>query len=494
MKKYFFTVSLLLLTQFITAQVDPKSDLYKTIMSKDSLLFTIGFNTCDIAQFENLLSDEFKFFHDKDGISDKKQFLTSLRNGLCASPDSYQSRRELISGSTEIFPLYKNNVLYGAIQKGNHRFYETIPPSKEAYAGSARFSNVWLLENGIWKLSECLSYDHQNTDFSDDSNSIFTNEVSIEKWLKENKIPTLGVGIINNGKLQQIKVYGELQPGVSAPYNTVFNVASLAKPVTAMVALRLTSMNKWDLDEPLYHYWVDPDVSKDKNHKNLTTRHILSHQSGFPNWRWESKSGKLEFQFIPGTQYQYSGEGFEYLRKALEKKFNKNLNDLALELLFEPLNMTDTKFVWDENKYASRFAIGYNIEGKPYKTIKNKTPNAADDLLTTIEDYSNFMISILNGSLLSEPIYKEMTTPKIKVNDNKYFGLGFVIYDLGNDEYAISHSGGDDGCQTLAVVFPKTKQGIIIFTNVDDGYKVYEPLLSNYFGEKGKRILAIEKQ
>src|SRR5690606_6591168 len=177
------------------------------------------------------------------------------------------------------------------------------------------------------------------------------------------------------------------------------NVASLAKPVTAMVALRLASMRKWDLDEPLFHYWIDPDVAQDKNHKQLTTRHVLSHQSGFTNWRWETISGKLEFQFTPGTQYQYSGEGFEYLRKALEKKFKKTLNQLATELLFEPLNMTDTQYIWDENKYNTRFAIGYNTEGKPYKTIKNTTANAADDLLTIIEDYSKFMISVLNGDL-----------------------------------------------------------------------------------------------
>ncbi len=494
MKKYFFTVSMLILAQFASAQVSPTSDLYKTIISRDSLLFTIGFNTCDITQFENLLCDDFKFFHDKDGIADKKQFLHSLRNGLCASPETYQSRRELVAGTTEIFPMYKNNVIYAVIQKGNHRFYETIPPNEETFAGVARFTHVWLLENGQWKLSESLSYDHQNSDFSDEENTLFNNEASVEHWLKENKIPTLGIGIINNGKIQHIKVYGELQPGVKAPYNSVFNVASLAKPVTAMVALRLASMRKWDLDEPLFHYWIDPDVAQDKNHKQLTTRHVLSHQSGFTNWRWETISGKLEFQFTPGTQYQYSGEGFEYLRKALEKKFKKTLNQLATELLFEPLNMTDTQYIWDENKYNTRFAIGYNTEGKPYKTIKNTTANAADDLLTTIEDYSKFMISVLNGDLLSEPIFKEMTTPEVKVNHDKYFGLGFLIYDLGNDEYAISHTGGDLGCQTLVVMFPKTKQGIVIFTNVDDGYKVYEKCLVEYFGEKGKRIVAIEKQ
>lgn len=125
----------------------------------------------------------------------------------------------------------------------------------------------------------------------------------------------MGIGVITDGKVQQVKVFGELKPNISAPHNTIFNVASLTKPVTAIVALKLVSQGKWNLDEPLYHYWTDADVAKDANHKILTSRHVLSHQSGFPNWRLD----KLQFEFTPGTKYQYSGEGFEYLRKALEK-------------------------------------------------------------------------------------------------------------------------------------------------------------------------------
>jgi hypothetical protein len=89
------------------SQVEKNSELFKTIISKDSLLFNVGFNTCDISQFENLLSDNFEFYHDKDSISNKKQFLHNLRNGLCISPTTYQSRRELLPKSTEIYSLYK---------------------------------------------------------------------------------------------------------------------------------------------------------------------------------------------------------------------------------------------------------------------------------------------------------------------------------------------------------------------------------------------------
>lgn len=492
MKKLFILFCLIFTTQVANAQIAKDSDLYQLILSKDSLLFQVGFNTCDMSQFESLLSENFEFFHDKDSISYKKEFINTLRNGLCESPATYQSRRELVLESTEIFPLYNNKVLYGAIQTGDHLFFEKIGDKTETFASSAKFTHVWLLENGSWKLSKGLSYDHQENRVVNNQSSIFDNDAEIEKWLIENKVPTLGIGVIKEGKLQQVKVFGELENGTSAPYNTIFNVASLTKPITAMVTLKLVSSGKWDLDEPIAAYWTDPDVSKDNNAKLLTTRHILSHQSGFTNWRGNNPDGKLHFEFQPGSKYQYSGEGFEYLRNALEVKFHKTLNELAQELIFEPVEMTDTKYFWDKKTDSTRFAIGYNGEGIPYETVKNKTANAADNLLTTIEDYSNFLVSVLNADGLSAKVYEDMVAHQVETKKDKYFGLGFEIYDLGNGEYALSHGGADEGCQTIVFILPKTKQGIVIFTNVDDGYKVYEKLLTHYLGESGRKIIAIE--
>lgn len=163
--KYLFKVFLVICfldsSVIASAQVESSSELYKTILSKDSLLFDIGFNRCDISQFESLLSENFEFFHDTDSISNRSQFLISVRNGLCKSPATYQSRRELVPGSTEVFPLYKKGKLYGAIQHGKHRFYENIQGRPERFASAARFTHVWILENGVWKLNKGLSYDHQ---------------------------------------------------------------------------------------------------------------------------------------------------------------------------------------------------------------------------------------------------------------------------------------------------------------------------------------------
>jgi CubicO group peptidase (beta-lactamase class C family) len=472
----------------IQAQVDKNSDLYKTILSKDSLLFDIGFNHCDIKQFEILLSENLKFYHDKDGISDKTKFLFELKNGLCKNPEIRQVNRFLVKESTEIFPLYKNGVLYGAVQNGEHMFSE----KRESQGGIAKFTNVWQLESGEWKLVTSFSFDHKPLENKKTEKPIFDNDTEIEKWLKDNKIPTLGIGLIENGKLQQIKVFGEITKDVWAPYNTIFNVASLTKPVTALVALKLVSLGKWNLDEPIYKYWTDPDIANDQRNKQLTTRIILSHQTGFPNWRWMNESKKLNFQFDPGTKYQYSGEGMEYLRKALEKKFNKSLQQLANELLFEPLKMTDTKYIWDKNVDTTRLAIGYNKDGKAYETVKNKTPNAADDLLTTIEDYGKFLISVMNSDGLTKKVFEEMTSNQVATTKGKHFGLGFEIYNLGNGEFALSHGGSDNGVQTIFFIFPKTKKGILIFTNSDTGGNVYENLLKHYLGDNGQKIFDIE--
>lgn len=142
------------------AQEPPTSELHQILKAKDSLLFTIGFNTCDIRPFEKLISDHFEFYHDLGGITKSKaDFISGIQNGLCQS--EYKSRRELICGSLQVFPLKQNGVLYGAIQTGSHRFYETGKNKKEYPTSVARFTHVWLLENGEWKFSRGLSYDHQ---------------------------------------------------------------------------------------------------------------------------------------------------------------------------------------------------------------------------------------------------------------------------------------------------------------------------------------------
>ncbi|GAB1857890.1 hypothetical protein MHTCC0001_27270 [Flavobacteriaceae bacterium MHTCC 0001] len=484
--KYLLPLLILCGVIYSNAQINKNTDLHKKIIKNDSLLFSIGFNTCDINQFENILTNDFEFFHDKGGKQDKTGFLNTLKNGLCKSPENYQSRRELINSSTKIYPLYDNGNLYGAIQTGIHNFYETINNGPERLASSADFNHLWVLENNYWKLKRSLSFNHKGKKEVESINLF--NPLVLKQYLIDNNIPTLGLGIITNGKLEEIKVIGSHNGKDKAPINTIFNVASLTKPVTAYVALMLVSQNKLSLDEPIYKYWTDPDLKDDKRHKQITIRHILSHQTGFPNWR----DKKLKLQFSPGTQYQYSGEGFEYLRKVLENKFNKSLDQLAFELIFEPLKMNDTKYIWDNNVNDQLQALGYDKNGENYNTHHRKKANGADDLLTTVEDYGTFLTAVLNGYGLSKQIFKEMQSNQVSSQKGKHFGLGFEKYDFKDGNFALSHGGSDNGAQTIVFIFPKTKQGILIFTNIDDGYKIYGDILIQYLGTYGREIIEIE--
>lgn len=320
-------------------------------------------------------------------------------------------------------------------------------------------------------------------------------ETELPGWLKETNVPAAGVAIIEDGKLKYAKIFGELKKGVPAthalPTNAIFQVASLTKPIVEVLTLRLVTAHRWKLDEPLAKYWIDPDVQNDPRHQNLTTRHVLTHQSGFPNWRTMNASKKLEFISDPGTKVSYSGEGLEYLRRALEKKFNKPLERLADEWLFQPYAMTHTRFFWDSSIDESLFAVAHNAEGKPYDLQKHTTANAADLLLTTVDDYALFAINVMKSKGLSRAVFEDMVRPQAPYPSGKnlFFGLGWmVIPALSNGEYALAHTGSDPGVNTVVILFPKSQRGLIVFTNGDNGAKVWTRILAEAF-DVGKEML-----
>ena len=132
------------------AQIDKNSDLFTTLKTKDSLLFEVGFNQCHLNELDKLVFDDLEFYHDKDGVTkSKKQFINSIKENLCFSGKNI-IKRILDKTSLEVFPLYQEDKLYGALQTGIHNFGQT----------KARFSHLWLIEDNEWKLSAVISYDH----------------------------------------------------------------------------------------------------------------------------------------------------------------------------------------------------------------------------------------------------------------------------------------------------------------------------------------------
>lgn len=158
--KYALSLLFLCLFHFSHAQVASDSELFKTLYTQDSLLFGVGFNNCDISQFEALVGEDCRFFHDQSGmLKSKEAVVASIRDGLCKL--NYRPRRELVEGSVQVFSLHDQGVLYGAIQTGEHRFYARYEDRPEELTSVARFTHLWLLKEKNWRLATVLSYDHR---------------------------------------------------------------------------------------------------------------------------------------------------------------------------------------------------------------------------------------------------------------------------------------------------------------------------------------------
>jgi len=137
-----------------------KSELYYLLKEKDSLMFELSYNQLDTSILEELATDDIEFYHDQGGATyTKKDFIDGMK-GL--GNLSYKARRELVKGSTEVFPMYKNGELYAAILKGEHNFYAKEPNDKpEYFTSSAKYTVLWILVDKEWKISRIYSYDHQ---------------------------------------------------------------------------------------------------------------------------------------------------------------------------------------------------------------------------------------------------------------------------------------------------------------------------------------------
>jgi len=321
----------------------------------------------------------------------------------------------------------------------------------------------------------------RKTDYSDF-------ERKVKSWQKELNIPNAGIGIIENGKIVFAKVLGIND---SAPIQHMrFNIASITKVVFGTTVMNLVNNNQWDLDEPLFPYHVDEDVKDDPRHKELTARHILSQQSGFVNWRWNHPSEKLTFDFDPGTTFNYSGEGMEYLRLAIEKRYDTKIDTIADSLLFEPANMTHTVHSWDGTTDIEKFSRFYNTAGEEHQLEDYSfTGQAADDIMTTVDDLTNFGLYVLNGAGLKSEVFDEMVSPQSRISDNQDQALAWrLIQNLPNKEYAIHHGGNDIGVATLIVLLPKSKRGIIVMTNSDSGLVLCNNVVREVW-EEGAEII-----
>lgn len=206
----------------IIGQVEINSELYKTLKINDSLLFDVGFNTCDLSAFESLLAEDLEFYHDKGGITpSKKAFIQTFKNGICKSPQ-YKSRRELVDGSLEVYPLFNKGELYGALQKGVHRFFESANGEPESQGSTAKFTHLWLKEGSQWTLKRVLSYDHQMISIENNTKVITVPEAILTSYTGTYKAPQSGTVLISASNNSLIMKADKMELNIHPSSETTF--------------------------------------------------------------------------------------------------------------------------------------------------------------------------------------------------------------------------------------------------------------------------------
>ncbi|MBY0572522.1 MAG: beta-lactamase family protein [Undibacterium sp.] len=331
-------------------------------------------------------------------------------------------------------------------------------------------------------------------------------DLEVPSLLKKFSISNASIVKIEDGKISLNKVYGEQSKGVLATATTLYNVASMTKPITAEVVLRLASIpqdmkfsakctaRKISLDERMSSYWIDPDIANDSRSELLSPRLSLSHKSGFPNWRYQT-NGKLSFVHTPGEIFGYSGEGYNYLTKFVEKKSHCTFEELAQHLLFDPLSMKDTTYT-NRDWIKHRIAIPTDAEGKELKPVIASSYNAADLLYSTTTDYAKLMVSVMQNKGLTDELAKQrmqvQTSRKDEICKSSKsvtcpsevgIGLGWEVYQLEHSVY-LMHTGKDEGIFTFAYINSTTRSGIVVFTSSENGYKIILPILDQMVEDK----------
>lgn len=218
----FILVSIISVIHLNAQSTNPKTlDLHQLLAQKDSLVFEVGFNKCDTTMTKSLIAEDFEFYHDTGGIdASQQEFMNTLKNGLCRTGKN-ELRRELVKGSLKVFPLKDNGNLYGAIQMGVHRFTE-INSKKTNEHTLAQFTHLWLLKEGMWKISRVLSYDHKQISENSKKKEIFVSESILENYIGQYRGPQTGLVTISKKNNQIEMNAGKMKFIIYAQSETLF--------------------------------------------------------------------------------------------------------------------------------------------------------------------------------------------------------------------------------------------------------------------------------
>lgn len=341
-------------------------------------------------------------------------------------------------------------------------------------------------------------------------------------------VPGLSVAVVEGGRVAWARGFGVRSAETKEPVadDTIFPAASLSKPVFAYAVLGLRDEGLIDLDRPLVNYLPDAYALEDARSKLITARHVLSHSTGFQNWRF-AKDDKLQIAFDPGARFQYSGEGYFYLQRVVEQITGQGITKYMTERVLAPFGMKSSSYVWTPeydrrgvtgHRNRGQAAEGFFVKGgrkmheaaartsKPlpgwrYEDVARAMPevdpnwsghpvslqpNVAGSLLTTAPDYAAFMARVMerpsrDAHDLKESSRREMLAPQVKINSALAWGLGWGLESAEGRDY-FWHWGDNGTFHAFAIGDPARRTGLVVLTNSNFGPKVYQRIITHATG------------
>lgn len=321
-------------------------------------------------------------------------------------------------------------------------------------------------------------------------------EQRVPQLMQAGDVPGLAIAVIQDGREAWHRGYGVMNVSTGAPVtdSTVFEAASLTKPVFAYAVLRLVDRGILSLDQPLSRYLPEPFVKDDPRIDQVTARMVLSHSTGFPNWR--PQGGALQIYFTPGERFSYSGEGFVYLQRVIERLTGQSLQVVMQREVFTPLGMSSSSMVW-QDRYAALKATAHGPSGNPTSQRRPTEANAAASLQTTATDYARFVVAVLKGTELRAATAAEMLRPQVWVDESCTnctrnspgqlsqaiaWGLGWGLQRTAQGDW-FWHWGDNNGDVHCYVTASRaTRSGVVVFTNSGNGHSIIPDLVAEVMG------------
>lgn len=321
-------------------------------------------------------------------------------------------------------------------------------------------------------------------------------EAEVPRLMAAGEVPGVSIALIEDGRVAWTHGFGVANADTRDPVreNTVFEGASLSKPVVAWIALRLADEGRLDLDAPLTRYVSEPFVADDPRLEQITARRVLSHTSGLPNGR---TGDAIRIHFAPGERFSYSGEGYIYLQAALERITGEPLQTLAERMVFAPMGMRNSAFVWQE-RLDSLMAYGHAETGEVTGRRRFPSATAASSLETTAADYARFVTAVLGGDGLRAGTRAEMMRVQVRTDSAcavcveqrtaprtgaDGWGLGWGIAPAADGGATLWHWGDNGVMKAYVAVRADGRRGVVILTNGTNGHAITPDIAALALGE-----------